>query len=209
MTEEQAPGQSAETQHDEAPAAESQEAPAQEEPQPAAQEEPAQEAEPPARDLPWAISGAGTPAESGEPPMAAWPPNAEPPLYHRYLLTAPGDDGDAALDLAGATPYANFSESREGPNGTTWLASVSEADSANFLAQAANAGHTVQELAPDGASFTHVLGDEGTGWMMPGDQPAAQDTEAEDEPEDEAKDEDEPGDEAKDEDESEPAAAKG
>lgn len=202
MTEEQAPGQSAETQHDEAPAAESQEAPAQEapaqeEPQPAAQEEPAQEAEPPARDLPWANSGAGTPAESGEPPMAAWPPNAEPPLYHRYLLTAPGDKGDAALDLAGATPYANFSESREGPNGTTWLASVSEADSANFLAQAANAGHTVQELAPDGASFTHVLGDEGTGWVMPGDQPAAQD--AEDEPEDEAKAGDEP----------EPAAAKG
>lgn len=122
---------------------------------------------------PGAVHAAGASAVTGEPPMAAWPPLAERTLVHRYLVTAPGD-GDAALDLAGALPYASFSESREGPNGITWLATVSEADSANFLAQAGNCGHTVQELHQDGSGLDHVLGDEGTGWVMPGDREGMQ-----------------------------------
>jgi hypothetical protein len=112
----------------------------------------------------------GSDAITGEAPMAAWPPVAERAASHRLLVTSPGEGADASADLAGATPYANWLESREGPNGTTWLVTVGYADRDNFLAQCEEVGATVQLLEGDGSVVSHVQGDEGAGWVHPADR---------------------------------------
>jgi hypothetical protein len=112
----------------------------------------------------------GSAAITGEAPMAAWPPVAERAASHRLLVTSPGENADASADLTGATPYASWLESREGPNGTTWLVTVGYADRVNFLAQCEEIGATVQLLEGDGSQVSHVQGDEGAGWVHPADR---------------------------------------